>query len=103
MKRAILLLKQAKKRLLEILTNEGNKNLFIFVLMPFDEKLTQIYERYIKKPLEEKDFIIKRADDFFKSVPIMDDILESIIEAEIIIVFFTYINTNVFYELVSAH
>jgi len=102
-KRAILLLEKAKKRLLEILTNEGKKNLFIFMLMPFDEKLTKIYERCIKKPLEEKEFIVKRADDFFKSVPIMDDILESIIKADIIIGDLTDKNPNVFYELGRAH
>ena len=75
----------------------------IFVLMPFKEELTRIYEEFIKKPLENKGYIIKRADDFFKSSPIIDDILESIENADIIIADLTGNNPNVFYELGRAH
>lgn len=73
------------------------------MLMPFEDKLTQIYKRYIKKSLEEKGFKVKRADDFFKSRPIMNDILESIDYADIIIAEMTNKNPNVFYELGICH
>jgi len=75
----------------------------IFVLMPFNEKLTQMYNDYIKKPLEGEGFKVVRADDFFRPIPIMDDIWRSICEAEIIIADLTDRNPNVFYEVGLAH
>lgn len=71
--------------------------------MPFDDKLTQIYERYIKTPLEKEGVIVKRADDFHQSTPILDDILNSIEEADFLITELTGKNPNVFYELGRAH
>ncbi len=71
--------------------------------MPFDEKLTQIYEKYIKTPLEKEGVIVKRADDFHQSTPIFDDILNSIEEADFLITELTGKNPNVFYELGRAH
>ena len=78
-------------------------HLNIFMLMPFKEELTRIYEKFIKKPLENMGYIIKRSDNFFKSSPIIDDILESIENADIIIADLTGNNPNVFYELGRAH
>ncbi len=71
--------------------------------MPFDDKLTQIYERYIKAPLEKEGVIVKRADDFHQSTSIFDDILNSIEEADFLITELTGRNPNVFYELGRAH
>jgi len=87
-------------------TTEANikqESLFIFMLMPFEEKLTQIYERYIKKPLESRGHEVKKSDDFFKPTPILEDILDSISKADIIIAELTRRNPNVFYELGRAH
>ncbi len=76
----------------------------IFVLMPFKpDKLKQIYERYIKKPLKRLGYNVKRADENFTSVPIMEDIWESICKAELIIADLTNQNPNVFYELGLCH
>ena len=83
--------------------DDGYISLNIFMLMPFKEELTRIYEECIKKPLESQGYTIKRADDFFKSSPIIDDILESIEKADIIIADLTGNNPNVFYELGRAH
>ncbi|GAG78335.1 unnamed protein product [marine sediment metagenome] len=79
------------------------EKLFIFILMPYKDKLTQIYRRYIKRPLESKGYIVKRADDLHTSTPILNDILECITRADIIIAELTERNPNVFYELGRAH
>lgn len=76
---------------------------FIFVLMPFNEELTQMYKDYIKKPLEGEGYKVFRADDFFRPTPIIDDIWKSICEAEFIIADLTGRNPNVFYEVGLAH
>lgn len=78
-------------------------NLFIFILMPFDNPLTIIYKNYIQKPLEAKGFTVKRADDIYKSNPILKDILDKISMADLIIAELTGRNPNVFYELGRAH
>lgn len=75
----------------------------IFMLMPFEEKLTNIYEHIIKRPLEELGHRISRADDIFRSTPIMEDVVNSIKRADIIIADLTGRNPNVFYELGRAH
>jgi len=80
-----------------------NPNLFIFILMPFDNPLTIIYENYIKKPLKSKGFTIKRADDIYKPNPILEDILDNLSKADLIIAELTGRNPNVFYELGRAH
>ena len=79
------------------------EKLFVFILMPFKDSLTQIYERYIKRPLESKGYIVKRADDLYASTPILSDILDCIKKANIIIAELTERNPNVFYELGRAH
>ncbi|HMO81177.1 MAG TPA: hypothetical protein PKA76_15325 [Pirellulaceae bacterium] len=77
---------------------------FCFVLMPFTGKLTEIYERYIKKPIESHTKIrCQRADDIFRSTLIMRDIWRKIAEARFIIADMTEKNPNVFYELGLAH
>ena len=74
------------------------------MIMPFKPpSLTKIYERWIKKPLEEKGNIVKRGDDFYKPDIIMNDILDSIESADVIIADLTNRNANVFYELGIAH
>lgn len=75
----------------------------IFMLMPFKDNLTKIYEDFIKKPLEDLGHRISRADDIFRSTPIMEDVINSIKRADIIIADLTGKNANVFYELGRAH
>lgn len=76
-----------------------------FVLMPFTPtKLTEIYKRYIKTPIE-LEFNLKclRADDIYKPTSIMLDIWEHLNSSRIIIADLTNKNANVFYELGMAH
>ena len=83
---------------------KGNSKLsLIFMLMPFEKDLTNIYEQYIKEPLISKGYNVKRADDFYRSTDILADILNSISDADIIIADLTGRNPNVFYELGIAH
>ncbi|MEJ2251158.1 MAG: hypothetical protein P8Y70_18145 [Candidatus Lokiarchaeota archaeon] len=79
------------------------KEFRIFMLMPFDNNLSEIYKESIKKPLEELGHRVSRADDIFRSTPIMDDVINSIKRADIIIADLTGRNPNVFYELGRAH
>jgi len=76
-----------------------------FILMPFTpEKLTDIYRRYIKSPIEANTKLrCIRADDIYKSTEIMRDVWTKINEAKLIIAELTYKNPNVFYELGMAH
>lgn len=77
---------------------------FCFVLMPFASDLTEIYKKHIKQPIESS-FKLQciRADDFFRSSPVMPEIWHNIAEARFIIAEMTGKNANVFYELGLAH
>jgi len=82
---------------------KNSEKLKIFMIMPFEENLTTIYNEHIKKPLVEKGYRVSRADDIFRPTPILNDILNSIKTSDIIIADMTYRNPNVFYELGVAH
>lgn len=85
----------------EDIADEG----YCFVLMPFSPpRLTEIYEDYIKKPLEQElGILCRRADDIFQPTPIMADIWRSINRAKFIVADLSNRNPNVFYELGLAH
>ena len=75
----------------------------VFVLMPFAEKYKAFYEDVIKKTIIDMNLTCKRADDFFQSSVIMNDIMRCINEAEIIIADFSGRSPNVFLEVGIAH
>jgi len=75
----------------------------VFVLMPFDEDLTRIYQSIIKPTVESMGLICRRADDYKTSRAIIQDIWKAICEARIIIADLTNLNPNVMYELGIAH
>lgn len=75
-----------------------------FVLMPFERRLTEIYERYIKAPIIARTTLqCLRADDIFAPRPIMNDVWREIGRATVIIADLTTRNPNVLYELGLAH
>ncbi|MBF0144795.1 MAG: hypothetical protein HQL84_02220 [Magnetococcales bacterium] len=76
-----------------------------FVLMPFTDLLTEIYNTCIRPTVEESEFnlVCRRADDIKSNRAIIQDIWKSICEARIIIADMTDLNPNVMYELGIAH
>lgn len=76
-----------------------------FVLMPFTEELTEIYQTVVKPTVEKKEFglVCKRADDIKSNRAIIQDIWKSICEARIVIADMSNLNPNVMYELGIAH
>ncbi|WP_052309908.1 hypothetical protein [Methanocella arvoryzae] len=75
----------------------------VFVLMPFKDDLTKIYESVIKPTVEKKGLLCRRADELKTNSVIIQDIWKAICEARIVIADLTYLNANVFYELGIAH
>jgi hypothetical protein len=76
-----------------------------FVLMPFTEDLTQIYQTFIKPTVESADFdlVCRRADDIKSNRAIIQDIWKSLCEARLVIADVSGLNPNVMYELGVAH
>lgn len=74
-----------------------------FILIPLNNKFKNIFEIIIKKSLEENNFIVERANDIQNIQNILKDIVESIINADLIIADLTDLNPNVLYELGIAH
>ncbi|MHB9134306.1 MAG: hypothetical protein ACYDBB_24815 [Armatimonadota bacterium] len=74
-----------------------------FVLMPFRSQLRPIYDDHIVKVCTNIGLTVTRADQIFSSRPIIDDILESVASAKVIIADLTDNNPNVFYEIGICH
>lgn len=76
-----------------------------FVVMPFgSEDLQIVYDDYVKPTIEGQCSLkCIRGDDMPGSDHVMDDVLNAIAEAEIIIADLTGQNANVFYEVGIAH
>lgn len=70
--------------------------------MPFSDTFDCIYGN-IKQCLLKYDYLCSRADELFGSVPIMSNVLNSILQAHFVIADLTGQNANVFYELGVAH
>jgi hypothetical protein len=79
-----------------------NDNL-VFVLMPFLDDLTKVYEHLIKPTVESKSFLCRRADEVKSNRAVMQDVWKAINEARIVIADLTSFNANVLYELGIAH
>jgi hypothetical protein len=75
----------------------------VFVLMPFHDPINSYYVTIYKPALEAAGYIVTRADDIYAPRPIMLDIQESILEADLILCEMSGRNPNVFYELGLAH
>lgn len=76
-----------------------------FVLMPFTDELTEIYQTFIKPVVESPEFslVCRRADDVKSNRAIIQDIWKSLCEARFVIADLTGFNANVLYELGIAH
>lgn len=74
-----------------------------FVLMPFDPEFDDIYDQFVSVALNDAGYETVRADDIRNQRNILNDIIESIVESDIIVADLTALNTNVFYELGLSH
>jgi hypothetical protein len=75
----------------------------VFVLMPFTAKMRPIYDDHIKKVCTDLDLTVARADDFFSTQSVIDEIWSAINKSSILIADCTGRNPNVFYEIGIAH
>ncbi|OUP65075.1 hypothetical protein B5F12_03520 [Pseudoflavonifractor sp. An176] len=73
----------------------------VFVITPFDEDYLALYEEL--KTRFEEDFYFTNAGDLDNQQNILQDIVEGIYQADVIIADLTGLNPNVFYELGLAH
>jgi hypothetical protein len=76
-----------------------------FIVMPFgDPDLEVVYEDFVKPIIEQEcNLICERGDDVFGSNVIMDDIVASIHQADVVLADLTRKNANVFYEVGICH
>lgn len=74
-----------------------------FVVMQFTDEFNELYEEVIRPTVEAFGIESMRADDFYTSGLILNDIAQSIIESQFIIADITPDNPNVFYEVGYAH
>lgn len=79
-----------------------DKNL-CFILMPFRDEFSELYEDIIKPTIEETGLISIRADEIYSVNAIISDIWNSIQKSAIIIADLTNRNPNVLYELGLCH
>ena len=75
----------------------------ILVLMPFAEGMKPVYEDHMKAVAAKLGMSIARADDFFTSERIMDEVWTALINTKILVADCTGRNPNVFYEIGLAH
>jgi hypothetical protein len=75
------------------------EKLDVFVLMPFKEDLHPVYEDHIKTSCTNLGLTVWRADDFFTTRSVVEDIWTAIASARLIVGDCTDRNPNVFYEI----
>ena len=71
----------------------------LFVLMPFQPELRAVYDDHIKGVASRIQLTVARADDFFTTHAVTDDIWAAILDSRVIIADCTGRNPNVFYEI----
>lgn len=74
-----------------------------FIVMQFSDEYNQLYEEVIKPICESFGIICERADEYYTTNMIIEDIVKSIRESSVIIADITPDNPNVFYEVGYAH
>jgi hypothetical protein len=74
-----------------------------FVVMPFDESLQDIYLYGIRGACERVGLQCKRADEIEHGGPIVEEVLDHVKRAKVVIAELSAHNPNVFYEIGWAH
>lgn len=81
----------------------ASDQLTCFVIMPFAEPFDEYYTEIIKPAAEDAKLIAKRADEVLGAGPFVEDIVNGISSAELVVAELTGRNPNVFYELGLSH
>jgi hypothetical protein len=71
----------------------------IFVLLPFELKYVELFDKFIKPVVNKKDLNCLKADDPKTNNAIIKDIIENIYKARYMIADITDRNSNVLYEI----
>lgn len=71
----------------------------VFVLMPFRERYYDLFDKFIKPVVNEKDLNCLKADDPKTNNAIIKDIIENIYKSRFVIADITERNSNVLYEI----
>ena len=79
------------------------KNKAAFVLMPFAEEFSDVYQHLIIEALSDAGYDTKRADDIKSQNNILEDVVVGITTSDLIVADLTGSNPNVYYELGIAH
>ncbi|MBA4072588.1 MAG: hypothetical protein C0497_12250 [Gemmatimonas sp.] len=74
-----------------------------FVLMPFRDELKPVYNDHIMPSVQACGLTCQRADQIFSTKPIMEDIVDAVRNARIVVADLTSANPNVFYETGICH
>jgi len=74
-----------------------------FVIMPFDAEFDAIFEDLIRQPLVDVGFDVSRADSLLHQQNILQDVVQGIMKADVVVADLTANNPNVFYELGLSH
>jgi len=74
-----------------------------FVILPFEEEFEKLYHDKIVPLLEDNNYSVMKADSLAAQRNIIEDIVNGIVNADLIIADLTGTNPNVFYELGIAH
>lgn len=82
---------------------DTNPKAFVFVLMPFDESFSDVYEVGIKPACRDAGAYCERVDEQFFDESILERVYNQISKADIIVAEMTGRNANVFYETGYAH
>lgn len=98
---SLLLQSEGSLRVRNIVT--ATEDPMCFVVMQFTDEYNSLYAEVIKPTCESYGYKVIRADDFYTSGSIIDDITRSIKESAIVIADITPNNPNVFYEVGFAH
>jgi hypothetical protein len=75
----------------------------VFVLMPFSQDLTPVFDDHIKVVANRLGVSVGRADDFFSANPVMHEIWSAICASHVVVADCSGRNANVFYETGIAH
>ena len=84
-------------------TSQENRDLFAFVLMPFDKEFDDVYKVGIKETAAELGILAERVDEQLFREGILERIYRQIEAADLIVADMSGQNPNVFYEVGYAH